>query len=65
MKARIEDNIVVEIFRPIPGFSLQECYHPSILEGLIEVGDLQVGDVYSSQESVPIFEVPSIISTKD
>lgn len=62
MKARIEDNIVVEIFRPVPGFSLHECYHPSLLEELVEVGNLQVGDVYTPPEPPVIPESPPVAS---
>lgn len=47
MKARVENNIIVEILRPIPGFSIEQCFHPLLLESVIDVpDDLQVGDTY-------------------
>lgn len=60
MKARVEDGIVVEIFRSIPGFSLQDCYHPSLLEGLVEVGGLQVGDAYTPPEPPVVPDPPPV-----
>jgi hypothetical protein len=37
MKARIVDNTIVEIITPIPGFSLEQCFHPDILAACIDI----------------------------
>lgn len=47
MKARVEDNVIIEVLTPIPGFSVEQCFHPLLLEKAIDVpDDLQVGDTY-------------------
>lgn len=47
MKARILDGKVIEILNPIAGFSIEECFHSSILSQCVDVpDDAQVGDDY-------------------
>jgi len=36
MKARIQNGIVVEFLSAIPGHSIEECFHPSILAGCVD-----------------------------
>lgn len=52
MKARIHNGVVVEILVPIPGFTIEDCFHPSILDLCVDVGDLKVGDVYPPVEQI-------------
>jgi len=52
MKARIENGIVVEILNAIPGFSIEECFHPSILNQCVDfVEGMEVGKAIDSQAS--------------
>ena len=44
MKARIQDGYVVEILAPIPGFTIDQCFHADLLDKCVDVGDLKVGD---------------------
>lgn len=50
MLARILNSTIVEILTPVNGFSIQDCFHPSLLEGCIplpegaEVGWVQQED---------------------
>lgn len=37
--ARISDDTVVEILKPIAGFDIADCFHPDILAGCIACGD--------------------------
>ena len=47
MKARIQNNIVVEILVPIAGFRIEDCFHPDILAQCVDVTEgMQVGDAY-------------------
>lgn len=46
MKARIQNGYVVEILQAIPGFTIEQCYHPDILAQCVDAGDLKVGDAY-------------------
>ena len=48
MKARIQNNKVVEILVPIAGYRIEDCFHPDILAQCVDVTDgMQVGDVYT------------------
>jgi len=44
MLARIIDGVIVEVLQPIAGFSIDQCFHPSVLAQCVDVGDAQVGD---------------------
>ncbi len=47
MKARLFDGKIVEILNPVAGFSIEECFHSSILSQCVDVADdAQVGDDY-------------------
>lgn len=35
MLARISNNTIVEVLVPVDGFSIEDCFHPSILIGCI------------------------------
>lgn len=35
--ARIENNLVVELFFPPQGFALEDCFHANILNTFVEV----------------------------
>lgn len=37
--ARIQDNMVVEIVKPVDGFSIQQCFHPDLLKNVISCPD--------------------------
>ena len=54
MKARIVDGIVYEILIPVPGHSLEECFHPDLLAQCVDVGDLKVGDKYPPESTLPV-----------
>jgi hypothetical protein len=44
MYARVKDNTVIEIVKPVDGFSLEQCFHADLLEGGSYVDDtVQVG----------------------
>ena len=44
MYARVQNNTVVEILKPVAGFSLEQCFHADLLEGGSYVEDtVQVG----------------------
>jgi hypothetical protein len=44
MYARVQNNTVVEILKPVAGFSLEQCFHADLLEGGSYVDDtVQVG----------------------
>lgn len=47
MKARIQNGVVVEILEALPGFALEDCFHPSILAQCVDAENLKVGDAYS------------------
>ena len=35
MRARIKDNVVIEILRPVGGFAIEDCFHPDVLAGSV------------------------------
>ena len=37
MKARIENNTIVEIVKAVPGFALEQCFHPDIIAACIDI----------------------------
>jgi hypothetical protein len=41
---RVHNNVVIEILEPVSGFSLEQCFHPSIFDTCSTVeDDVQVG----------------------
>lgn len=44
MKARIVNDAVVEILTAVPGYLIEDCFHPNILAQCVDVPeDAQVG----------------------
>jgi len=37
--ARIHDDVVVEICNPVPGFSIQQCFHVDLIDKMVFCGD--------------------------
>jgi hypothetical protein len=37
--ARIQDNIVAEIVKPVDGFSIQQCFHPDLVKNIVYCPD--------------------------
>lgn len=37
--ARVQNNIAVEILTPVPGFAIEDCFHPEILVDAVPVDD--------------------------
>ena len=61
--ARIENNTVVEILAPIPGFTIDQCFHADILTNVVVVDDsVQLGWVLQDGQwvSPPPPAVPTI-----
>lgn len=53
--ARIQNDTVVEIFQPVPGFTVEQCFHPSLIAMCEMVGDnVQVGWVRQENGSFDI-----------
>ena len=47
MKARVVDGIIVEILKPVTGFSIEQCFHEDILADCKDVYEgANVGDKY-------------------
>jgi hypothetical protein len=62
MKARIINSKIAEILVPVAGFSVEECFHSSILEQCTDVADdVQVGWVQQEDGSfaAPVVEAPA------
>ena len=48
MKARIQNNKVVEILVPIAGFTIDQCFHPDILAQCVDATEgMKAGDAYT------------------
>ena len=59
MKARIVNGTVVEILTPISGFSIEQCFHPSILAQCVDLEHgMQVGWVKQEDGSFAAPEAP-------
>ena len=59
MKARIQNNKVVEILVPIAGYRIEDCFHPDILAQCVDVTDgMQVGDTYPPVVEEVVEETP-------
>jgi hypothetical protein len=42
--ARIIENTIIEVLRPVPGFTAEQCYHRDLLAACVQVGnDVQAG----------------------
>ena len=64
--ARISDGVVIEVLKPIDGFSVADCFHPDILAGCIPCDDdVQAGWVlteggFAAPEPEPITPEPEV-----
>jgi hypothetical protein len=57
--ARIQNNTVAEILVPVEGFTLDQCFHPSIINQCQEVEDeVQAGWVKQEDGSFVAPEAP-------
>jgi hypothetical protein len=43
MKARVVDNQIVEILKPVPGHRIEECFHSDILNQCVDGDDSMLG----------------------
>jgi len=57
--ARIVENKVVEICMPIEGFTIDQCFHPNLIQQMVFCDDeVQVGWTYNDNVfAAPIEEV--------
>ena len=37
--ARVIDDVVTEVLKPIDGFDIVDCFHPDVLVGCVPCGD--------------------------
>ncbi len=50
MKVRVQNDVVVEILQPIPGFSIEQSFHPDLLatcfdaDSTVQAGWIHNGD---------------------
>lgn len=59
MKAKIVNGKIAEILVPVDGFSLEDCFHPSVLAQCVDVADdAQVDDDY-----VPLVPVEPVVQS--
>lgn len=61
MLAKVQNNVVIEIFRPVDGFAIEDCFHPQVLSACTAVSDeVQVGWVQQEDGSfaAPVVETP-------
>lgn len=57
--ARIVNNLVVEVLRPIEGFDITDCFHPDLLAGAIPVADeVEAGWILTPEGIVPPLPEP-------
>lgn len=48
--ARIQDNTVAEIVKPVDGFSIQQCFHPDLLKNIVSCSEeVKVGWSYDAE----------------
>lgn len=51
MLARIYQNQIIDILKPVEGFSLEECFHSDLLDSAVTVPDhLDVGWILVGEE---------------
>lgn len=50
MYARIHNGVVVEICKPIDGFSIEECFHPDLVDQMVLChSEVQAGWSYNAE----------------
>jgi uncharacterized protein (DUF2236 family) len=55
MKARIVNGVIVEILSPLPGFTIEQCFHPAVLAGCIDHEDgMVVGEPWPRVAPSPV-----------
>jgi len=66
MKLRVENNVVVEILQAIPGFSIEQSFHPDLLsqcfdwDGVAQVGwVLNEDGTFSDPNATTAAETPA------
>lgn len=57
-----KENVVVSLFTPPEGFTIKDCFHPSLMLYFIDIGEnedgVQVGWVYDGETfAAPVEEV--------
>jgi len=57
--ARIQGNAVVEIVKPVDGFSIQQCFHPDLLKSIVFCSD-EVQSGWSYDAETGAFTAPSV-----
>ena len=56
--ARIQNHVVVEICNPPIGFTIDQCFHPSLVAQMVPCGDdIQAGWAYADG----VFTAPAVI----
>jgi hypothetical protein len=66
--AKIVNNVVVEILKPIEGFALEDCFHPLILKDTVYVpDDVQVNWILQEDGTfaAPVVEVVEEIASDE
>ena len=62
--ARISDGVVIEVLKPIDGFSVADCFHPDILADCVPCGDdvqpdwIVTEDGFAAPEVEPVAPEP-------
>jgi len=50
MYARIHEGVVAEICVPVEGFTIDQCFHPSLVDKMVSCGsDVQSGWTYNEE----------------
>lgn len=53
MRARVENNVVVEIIRSIPGFTIEQCFHPDVIAASVAAPiDVEIGWVFGDDGTI-------------
>jgi hypothetical protein len=64
MKARVSNDVIIEILVPVAGYAIEDCFHPDILAQCIDVAeDVQVGWVKQEDGSfaAPVVEETPVV----
>lgn len=60
MLAKVQNNTVVEIFKPVDGFAIEDCFHSQVLSACIAVADdVQTGWIQQEDGS---FAAPVVVT---
>jgi hypothetical protein len=59
MRVRLVNQTVVEILNAVPGFSVEQCYHPTIIAASVDApDDVEHGWVYNEDGTFSPPETP-------